>query len=110
MRLVKGCTAALIEARTSSPDNPLAWLLSATLSRRQGKLGAAEAQILTAAGLKPTDPEIGLEAGVIAVLAGHDEAARKSWQSVVAAAPESAAAATANTYLAQLGEAASKSK
>lgn len=101
---------ALVEARTSSPDNALAWLLSATLSRRQGKLAAAEAQIITAAGLKPTDPEIGLEAGVIAVLAGHDEAARKSWQSVVTAAPGSEAATTANTYLAQLGQAASKAK
>lgn len=101
---------ALVEARTSSPDNPLAWLLSATLSRRQGKLVAAEAQIVTAAGLNPTDPEIGLEAGVIAVLAGHDDAARKSWKSVVAAAPGSEAATAANTYLAQLGEAASKSR
>lgn len=93
---------ALIEARTSTPDNPLAWLLSATLSRRQGKLAQAQAQISTAAQLQPTDPEIGLEAGLIAVLAGHDEAARKSWQSVVAAAPDSEAAGTARGYLAQL--------
>ncbi len=92
----------LVEARTSSTDNPLAWLLSATLSRRQGKLKAAQAQIATAAQLAPTDPEVGLEAGVIAVLAGNDEAARKSWQSVIAAAPASDAANTARGYLAQL--------
>ncbi len=94
----------LVEARTSSADNPLAWLLSATLSRRQGKLRAAQAQIATAAELAPTDPEVGLEAGVIAMLAGNEEAARKSWQSAIAAAPASDAATTARGYLAQLGE------
>lgn len=95
--------AALIEARTSSADNPLAWLLSATLSRRQGKLAAAQAQIATAAELSPRDPEIGLEAGVIAALSGRDDAARKSWQSVVDMAPASELAATARNYLTQLG-------
>jgi tetratricopeptide (TPR) repeat protein len=94
---------ALVEARTSTADNPLAWLLSATLSRRQGKLGAAQAQITTAAALAPRDPEIGLEAGVIAMLAGNEAAARRSWQSAIDIAPGSEAAATARSYLAQLG-------
>jgi tetratricopeptide (TPR) repeat protein len=97
---------ALAEARAAAPANPQAWLLSATLSRRQGKLADAQAQIQRAAELLPLDPEIGLEAGLIAVLSGHDEAARKSWQSVIAAAPQSDAAATARTYLGQLGPAA----
>ncbi len=96
---------ALIEARTSAADNGLAWLLSATLSRRQGKLAPAQAQIATAAELAPRDPEVGLEAGVIAMLAGNEAAARKSWQSAIATAPASEAAATAKGYLAQLGEA-----
>lgn len=94
--------AALVEARTSSADNPLAWLLSATLSRRQDKLAAAQAQIATAAELNPRDPEIGLEAGVIAMLAGNEAAARRSWQSAIDTAPASEAAATARGYLAQL--------
>jgi len=93
---------ALVEARGGNPNNAQAWLLSATLSRRQGRLAQAQAQIQTASELLPTDPEIGLEAGVIAVLAGHDEAARKSWQSVLAAAPSSPQAETARGYLAQL--------
>ncbi|MGE3690767.1 MAG: hypothetical protein AB7F98_05245 [Novosphingobium sp.] len=93
---------ALVEARTSTPDNPLAWLLSATLSRRMDRLGEAQAQIATAAQLDPRDPEIGLEAGLIAVLSGHDEAARKSWQSVVAMAPDGEAGARAKAYLVQL--------
>lgn len=97
--------AALTEARTSNPANPQAWLLSATLSRRLGKLAEAQSQIEQAGLLLPVDPEVGLEAGVIAVLAGHDEAARRSWQSVIAAAPGSEAGKTAKTYIEQLGPA-----
>ena len=96
-------SAALEEARYELPDNYRAWLLSATLSRRDGKLGQAQSQIERAAALMPIDPEIGLEAGVIAVLAGRDEAARKSWQSVIVAAPNSSFAKTAQGYLDQLG-------
>jgi len=95
--------AALKEARETLPDNAQAWLLSATLSRRMGKLAQAQAQIELAAELLPIDPEIGLEAGVIAVLSGRDSAARKSWQSVLKAAPGSPAAKTAQLYLDQLG-------
>jgi Flp pilus assembly protein TadD len=93
---------ALAEARNATPDNPLAWLLSATLSRREGKLAQAQAQIEQAAKLDPGDPEIGLEAGVIAILDGREEAARKSWQSVAEMAPGSPAGEQALAYLAQL--------
>jgi tetratricopeptide (TPR) repeat protein len=95
--------AALAEARAVVPDTALTWLLSATLSRRQGKLAEAQTQIERAAALAPKDPEIGLEAGVIAVLGGRDEAARRSWQSVIAMAPDSPVARTARGYLDQLG-------
>jgi len=103
-RLDQAATA-LAEARDAMPASPEAWLLSATLSRRQGNLAQAQQQIERAAELMPVDPAIGLEAGVIAVLSGHEEAARKSWQSVIAAAPESPEAATAKGYIAQLGPA-----
>lgn len=93
---------ALDEARNTSPQNAEAWLLSATLSRRKGNLVDAQAQIEQAAALRPTDPEIGLEAGEIAVLSGRDETARRSWESVKAIAPGTAAAETAAAYLAQL--------
>jgi tetratricopeptide (TPR) repeat protein len=96
---------ALADARIAAPDNHQAWLLSATLARRQGKLADAQIYIERAAQLFPVDPEIGLEAGVIAVLAGHDEAARKSWLSVIKAAPDSPSAKTAQAYLDQLGPA-----
>lgn len=97
---------ALAEARTATPNNAQTWLLSATLSRRQDKLAEAQTQIERAAQIAPQDPEIGLEAGVIAVLSGRDDAARKSWQSVLATAPSSEAATTAKSYLAQLGNGA----
>ena len=97
--------SALEEARYELPGNYQAWLLSATLARRQGKLAEAQRQIERAATLMPVDPEIGLEAGVIAVLSGRDQSARLSWQSVIKAAPGSLAAKTAQGYLDQLGPA-----
>jgi tetratricopeptide (TPR) repeat protein len=98
--------AALDEATTLVPESSEGWLLKATLLRRMNQLEAAQTAIETAARLAPTNPDIGLEAGVIAVLGGRDEAARQSWQSVIALQPESLAAATAKGYLEQLGPAA----
>lgn len=94
--------AALAEGRTASPANPAGWLLSATLSRRQGSLAQAQSQIERAAQLMPVDPQIGLEAGVIAVLSGREASARKSWQSVIEISPASDEAKTARAYLDQL--------
>lgn len=94
--------AALAAARAAVPDDAQAWLLSATLSRRTGDLATAQAQIERAAALEPRDPAIGLEAGVIAALGGRDDTARKSFESVVAAAPDSPQGTAAKQYLAQL--------
>jgi tetratricopeptide (TPR) repeat protein len=97
--------AALDTATTLAPANAEGWLLKATLLRRLERLDEAQVAIEAAAKLAPANPEIGLEAGVIAVLAGRDEAARASWQSVIDLQPESLAATTAKGYLAQLGPA-----
>ncbi|MDZ4306322.1 tetratricopeptide repeat protein [Allopontixanthobacter sp.] len=96
--------SALTLARTALPHDPRAWLLSATLARRLDMLEAGQRFIEQAGLLAPTDPEIGLEAGVIAVLAGRSDSARRSWNSVIEAAPDSPFAQTARGYLAQLGE------
>lgn len=93
---------ALALARQNAPQNPEAWLLSATLWRRLDTLDVAQNYIETAGGLDPLDPAIGLEAGVIAVLAGRDEAAARSWRSVIDLAPGSPEAETARSYLAQI--------
>lgn len=97
--------AALENSTALAPDRAEGWLLKATLLRRLERLPEAQTAIERAAGLAATNPEIALEAGVIAVLAGRDDAARKSWQSVLALAPDNPAAATAKDYLAQIGEA-----
>ena len=94
--------ATLAGARTLDAQSPMAWLLSATLARRLGKLDDAQHYIETAAELAPNYPEVGLEAGVIAMLAGHQEAAEASWHSVIELAPNSEAAASAHSYLAQV--------
>jgi Flp pilus assembly protein TadD len=99
--------AGLAEGRAASSDNPAGWLLSATLARRQEHLAEAQRFIQRAAELAPFDPDVGLEAGVIAVLGGRDEAARKSWLSVIKVAPDSAQAKTAQGYIDQLGPAPS---
>lgn len=94
--------AALTSARTLDPQSPFAWLLSATLARRLDKLDEAQNYIEAAAMLAPDYPEIGLEAGVIAMLRGDEEAARRSWQSVIDLEPGGEVATMARGYLAQL--------
>ena len=96
--------SALDAARRDAPGSAQAWLLSATLSRRMNRLDVAQRQIEQAAQLLPVDPEIGLEAGVIAMLLGREDAAAKSWRSVIVAAPQSLSAQTAQGYLAQIGQ------
>lgn len=93
---------ALASARELLPQDATVWLLSATLARRMDDLASAQSWIATAAGLDPRNPAIGLEAGLIAALAGEDDAARASWQSVIALAPASSQADAARQYLAQL--------
>ena len=94
--------AALERARGADADDPRAWLLSATLSRRMDRLPEAQAQIEQAVLLAPQDPAIGLEAGVIAALSGRTMQARQSFESVIAVAPESDEATRARKYLEQL--------
>jgi tetratricopeptide (TPR) repeat protein len=98
--------AALETATSLAPESAEGWLLKATLLRRLERLEPAQTAIETAARLAPTNPDIGLEAGVIAVLGGRDAAARQSWQSVIDLQPESLAAGAAKSYLEQLGPAA----
>nr|WP_247714043.1 tetratricopeptide repeat protein [Qipengyuania xiamenensis] len=93
---------ALAEAREADGDDPEAWLLSATLSRRLERLGEAQAQIERAALLNPRNPQVGLEAGVIAAMSGREGDARASFQSVIDVAPGSREAERAQRYLDQL--------
>lgn len=96
--------AALEESRRLQPGNTESWLLSATLMRRMNRLEEAQVQIEQAAQLNPADPRIALEAGVIAVLDGRDDAARQSWDSVIALELDGNDADTARAYLQQLDD------
>jgi tetratricopeptide (TPR) repeat protein len=94
---------ALASARRLIPLSSSAWLLSATLARRADMLTDAQSFIMQARTLDPTNPDILLEAGVIAILSGNEEEARTSWEAIVAApAATQAARDTARAYLAQL--------
>ena len=102
-------SGALEEAHRLAPNDPEGWLLSATLARRDKNFERAQRDIEVAASLAahgdPLAGQIGLEAGVIAMLDGREDAARKSWASVIALAAESPEALTAKGYLEQIGPA-----
>jgi tetratricopeptide (TPR) repeat protein len=102
--------AALAEARAALPTDPVTFTISARAARLSGKLAEAQAFIELAARLDPRDVSIGLEAGLIAALAGRDDAARKSWQSVIATAPQSAEAEQAKAWIARLDAPAAAAK
>lgn len=92
----------LQDATRLAPGRAEGWLLYATLLRRLDRLDEAQIAIERAASLAPKDAEVGLEAGVIAVLGGRDDAARASWESVILLDPEGPLAETARGYLAQI--------
>ncbi|TCD06574.1 hypothetical protein EYB45_02360 [Erythrobacteraceae bacterium CFH 75059] len=93
--------ASLAAARALQPRSAEVLLLSAVLARAAGDLAEAQTLITEAAALAPREPRVALEAGVIAAMAGQPEAAARSWRSVVALAPGTDAARTAENYLAQ---------
>ncbi|MGB5723495.1 MAG: tetratricopeptide repeat protein [Parasphingorhabdus sp.] len=84
------------------PQDPLGWLLSATLARRMGDLVQAKSDITTAAKLVIADPAIALEAGNIAYEAGDVANAKSNWEQALKFGPESSSAKAASSYLAQL--------
>ncbi|AOG00648.1 tetratricopeptide repeat family protein [Blastomonas sp. RAC04] len=102
--------AAFAEAHRLVPEDPLAWLLSATLARRQGKLDRAQADIDIATRLAPRDPEVALEAGNIAASAGKYDIARRNWTQAIDIRPDGPIAKTARNHLTQLDEAEAGAK
>lgn len=89
------------------PEDPLAWLLSATLARRANDLARAQADIGEASKRSPDDASVALEAGNIAMLAGAPEAARIAWQAAISNQPGSEAAKAAGAALKALDTGAS---
>lgn len=93
----------LDEALKLVPEDPLAWLLSASLARRMGQLDRAQADIGEAATRSPDDANVALEAGRIALAGGLVDAARVAFQGAIKNQPDSEAARAAQSELDRLG-------
>jgi len=83
------------------PDDPLAWLLSATLARKGNDLMRAKKDIAEALRRSPDDASVQLEAGNIAALDGNSADAQSAWRRVVSLAPGSPMADAARKALEQ---------
>ena len=88
-------------ALTTAKDDPLAWLLSATLARRMANPARAKIDIGEALLRSPDDASVQLEAGNIAAMAGDEAAARTAWGEAARLAPDSDAGRSAVKALAQ---------
>ncbi|MET0270991.1 MAG: tetratricopeptide repeat protein [Sphingomonas sp.] len=90
--------ADLDQATALVPGDPMAWLLSATLARRQGDSTRAAKDVAEAARLAPNEAPILYEQGNIAALSGRMDEARAAWGRAAkadAASPAGRAAAMA---------------
>lgn len=85
-----------------APQDPLGWLLSATLARRANDLPLAQRHVAEAVKLSPDDASIALEEGNIAVLGSQDDVARAAWQRAVKLAPDAPAGKAAADNLTRL--------
>jgi tetratricopeptide (TPR) repeat protein len=87
-----------------TPQDPLAWLLSATLARRMNDLALAQQHIAQAVKLSPDDASVALEEGNIAVLGSRDDAAKAAWDRAVKIAPDTPTGKAAADNLARLAK------
>ncbi|CAN5422969.1 hypothetical protein BH10PSE14_BH10PSE14_41080 [soil metagenome] len=82
-------------------DDPLAWLLSATLARRMSDLPRAKHDIAETLRRAGDDASAQLEAGNIAALSGDDAAARAAWTRAAQLRPDGDAGRAALAALRQ---------
>ena len=97
----EGARDDLDRALSEVPADPLAWLLSATLARREQQVQRAKTDIAEAVRLGGDDPAVQLEAGNVAALAGDEASARAAWQQAVTLRPDSAPGTAAAAALKQ---------
>ncbi len=96
-----GARADINRALQTAGDDPLAWLLSATLARRSADLARARTDIAQALKRSPDDASVQLEAGNIAALSGDAAGARGGWTKAVELGGTGPVAASARAALAQ---------
>lgn len=88
-------------ALTTAGDDPLAWLLSATLARRMNDAPRATKDIGEALRRAADDASVQLEAGNIAASGGDEAGARKAWGEAARLAPNADAGRNAVVALKQ---------
>ena len=96
-------------ALVNAAEDPLAWLLSATLARRQNDLRRARTDIAQALKRSPDDASVQLEAGNIAALGGDEAGARAGWGEAARLAPDRAQGQAAVAALRQFDAPVAKS-
>lgn len=79
--------ADLDQAVLKAPDDPMAWLLSATLARRTGDLPLAQRHIREAVARADDDASVQLEAGNIAAMSRDEAGAKAAWEKAAQLAP-----------------------
>lgn len=84
-----------------APDDPLGWLLSATLARRSGDAKRAQADIDEALKRSPDDASVWLEAGNVAASSGDVQGARQAWNRAAQIGGEGPVAVAARAALTQ---------
>ena len=104
MQLEDRAGAELLLAQEHAPQDPLVWLLSATLNRRLGKTAQARLDVDVAAQLAPRDPAIALEQGNIEIVDGNYAAAESHWRNAIEIRPTGRIANNARILLQQLEE------
>jgi Tfp pilus assembly protein PilF len=82
------------------PSDPFGWYLSSALALREQKVARAKEDIAKALALAPTEPQLLLQAGNTAGLAGETEAALDFYRRVVKAGPNSPAGKAAEAAIA----------
>ena len=95
-------------ALADASDDPLAWLLSATLARRMNDWPRARKDIAEALARASDDASVQLEAGNIAASGGDEDAAKAAWDQALRLAPESPAGRAAGEALQQFSPAPSR--
>lgn len=96
-----GARAAIDRAIGLAGDDPLTWLLSATLARQMSDLSRAKADIGQAVRRSPDDASVQLEVGNIAAATGDEANAKIAWSQVVRLKPDSQQAKAAEVALSQ---------
>jgi tetratricopeptide (TPR) repeat protein len=99
----EGARQDIDRALSEAGEDPLVWLLSASLARHDNDMKRAKSDIDEALRRSPDDARVQLEAGSIAARLNDEPGARAAWEQAIKLAPGSDIAEKARNALAQFG-------